>query len=91
MLMKEMNSIRMPLVLAAIAIAPSVYAFEIPTHAAMTSEAVAQSQFSRNPESSLLMRRLGIFDPRYLDGKKYFEIGQATTVRKNNTLQEDAI
>lgn len=37
-------------------------AFDVTTHAAMTSEAVASSQITRDPNASLILKRIGIVD-----------------------------
>ncbi|MBK6981873.1 MAG: hypothetical protein IPH30_10515 [Betaproteobacteria bacterium] len=44
-----------------LALAPA-HAFDITTHAAMTSEAVAASQITRDPNESVILKRLGIVD-----------------------------
>jgi uncharacterized membrane protein YwaF len=37
-------------------------AFDVTTHAAMTTEAVAASQITRDPNASEILRRLGVVD-----------------------------
>jgi hypothetical protein len=51
MAMKDMSPIRTLLAISVTTVAPTVCAFELPTHAAMTSEAIApvpESSFSRD-------------------------------------------
>jgi hypothetical protein len=49
-------------------------AYDVTTHAAMTSEAVAASQITRDPNASVILKRLGIVDfsitSDLLDGTK---------------------
>jgi hypothetical protein len=63
-------------------------AFETATHAAMTSEAFAQSHLTRTPLTSDVTRDLGILDPSFLSYKSYMDIGSSPIIRNHNTIQE---
>jgi hypothetical protein len=62
------------------------YAFDINTHAAMTAEALRQSQITASPNSSALFKRLGLFDKDYAIGSYYIDIG--SLVKRNTTPYE---
>jgi hypothetical protein len=64
-----------------IGVTTQVIAFETTTHAAMTSEALAKSQFSRVPSSSEVLRRLGLLDYDLAFGSSYIDIGSTATKR----------
>jgi hypothetical protein len=65
-----------------------VWGFDVTSHAAMTSEAIAQSHFSRNPYASSLIKDLGILDPAFLNSKSYLDIGPSLVMRDHSARLE---
>jgi hypothetical protein len=71
-------------------IAPTIAsAFDVNTHAAMTSEAIRQSVITGSPNSSALFKRFGLFDKDYAIGTYYIDIG--SLVKRNATPFEREI
>jgi hypothetical protein len=63
-----------------IATCPFAVAYETETHLAITSEATAQSSFSRSPTSSEIWNQLGIVDPtKFSFTTKYVVLGPNVT------------
>ncbi len=69
---------KLRIALSAIAIGTFIsptFAFDIHTHAAMSAEAMAQSKFSRSPNTSALLLQLGLRDANGVFGNRYVGFG----------------
>jgi hypothetical protein len=63
------------LVCAIVVMSKAAFAYDIHTHTAMTSEAVAQSKLTRDPKSSAIIKQLGIRPIPIPFGERYIDIG----------------
>ncbi len=67
------------------------FAFDVNTHTAMTSEAIKQSAIGSNPNASVIIKKLGLFDrPEFL-GAQYIDIGASLTRRTSAKFERDVI
>jgi hypothetical protein len=71
------------------AICNSVFAYDLHTHTAMTSEAVAQSKFTRDPKSSAIIKQLGIKQIAIPFGDRYIDIGSQVISRNSSNFEAD--
>ena len=71
----------------------SPFAFDVHTHAAMTSEAVASSSLTRDPNVSALLKSLGLLDftpefgIRYQGFESYVDMGSTITRRTGKSIE----
>ena len=54
------------------------HAYDITTHTAITAEALRQSQITVTPNTSVVFKKLGLFDKDYALGTYYMDIGSLT-------------
>ncbi|MBL0142896.1 MAG: hypothetical protein IPP91_12530 [Betaproteobacteria bacterium] len=97
-----MNKIRVlslvVLEIACVAAGQVAYAFDQHTHGAMTSEAMASSSFTRDPNASIVLKRLGLFDftpdfaGRYPGlGTRYIDMGADVRARDSLSIEAEMI
>ena len=68
----------------------SVHAFDINTHTAMTSAAIEQSaSITATPNTSDVIKRLGLFDRPFALGSSYIDIG--SLIRRSSTNFEGKV
>jgi hypothetical protein len=67
-----------------------VHAFDISTHAAMTTEAIKQSKITGDPNNSLVLKKLGLYDKDSVFKERYIDIGASLTSR-NGTAFENKV
>jgi hypothetical protein len=65
-------------------------AFDTATHAAMTSEAIKQSKITAIPNTSPVLKKLGLYDKDFVIGSSYVDIG-SSLYRRNTTGFEQKI
>jgi hypothetical protein len=63
-------------------------AFDIHTHAAMTSEAVKQSQITGSPNSSQVLKKLGLYNKDDVLKQRYIDIGTSLTSRNGTDFEQ---
>lgn len=80
--------------IACVPASPGAYAFDQHTHGAMTSEAIASSNFTRDPNASPLLKRLGLFDftPEFGGrfpglGNRYLDLGSTVRARDGLSIE----
>jgi hypothetical protein len=61
----------------------SIIAFDINTHAAMTAKAVEQSKITSSPNTSDILKKLGLYDKDFAIGSSYIDIG--SLIKRNTT------
>jgi hypothetical protein len=69
-----------------VALPSYVHAFDINTHAAMTSAAIQQSKITGSPNSSVILKKLGVYDKDFAIGSSYVDIG--SLIKRNTTQYE---
>ena len=67
-----------------------VLAFDINTHTAMTSEAIKQSKITGSPNTSVVLKKLGLYSKDDVFKDRYIDIGTSPTSR-NGTGYENNI
>jgi hypothetical protein len=77
-------------VIAAMALPGYVRAFDISTHAAMTTEAIKQSQITGSPNTSSVLKKLGLYNKDDVFKERYIDIGTTLTSR-NGTQYENNV
>jgi hypothetical protein len=89
----NMRSVILPAIAVAICVFdPRAFAYETETHAAMTSEATAQSSFGRSPTVAGVWNQLGVVDPSKFSFTDYYlDIGTQLVARNKNGFQERKI
>jgi hypothetical protein len=75
-------------VIALAAHSTNALAFEVETHAAMTSEAIKQSKITGSPNTSPILKKLGLYNKDDVFKERYIDIGSSLTSR-NGTLFEN--
>jgi hypothetical protein len=65
------------------------FSFDTSTHAAMTSEALKVSKFSITPNTSPILKRLGLSDKTDAFGEQYIDVGTTLTKRKATAFEAD--
>jgi hypothetical protein len=73
--------------LIAATVSADVLAFDISTHAAMTSEAIKQSKITGSPNNSVVLKKLGLYSRDDVFKERYIDIG-ASLVSRNGTDYE---
>ncbi len=66
----------------------TAFAFDIPTHAAMTAEAIKKSAITATPNNAALLSRLGLRDKDLVFGESYIDIGSSLTKRGNTNYEQ---
>jgi hypothetical protein len=84
------TSLKLITLLIAIAVSVDVLAFDIHTHAAMTSEAIKQSKITGTPNDSVVLKKLGLYNKDYVFKLRYIDIGSSLTDR-NATFFESGV
>jgi hypothetical protein len=69
----------------------SVHAFDISTHAAMTTEAIKQSKITGDPNSSLVLKKLGLYNKDDVFKERYIDIGTSLTSRNGTRYENDVM
>ena len=72
---------RLPLFVCTFAAVMPAIAFDVRTHTAMTAAAIAQSKITNTPNTSLVFKKLGLFDSEAVFGSTYVDLGSGTTRR----------
>jgi hypothetical protein len=64
-------------------------AYDTPTHAAMTSAAIQQSQITSKPNDSLILKKLGLYNKDDVFKERYIDIGSIPTNRNGTSFEND--
>jgi hypothetical protein len=64
-------------------------AFDINTHAAMTAKAVEQSKITSSPNTSNVLKKLGLYDKDFAIGSSYIDIG--SLIKRDTTGFEQKV
>jgi hypothetical protein len=76
-------------VIAVIAHSTDTLAFEVETHAAITSEAIKQSKITGSPNTSPILKKLGLYDKDDVLNRRYIDIGSTLTSRNGTVFEND--
>ncbi len=75
-------------VFVATAIAQNAWSFDVVTHTAMTAEAIKQSKISATPNTSPILKKLGLYDKESPFGDNYLDLGVPLTRRTKTDFEE---
>ncbi len=85
------NYPKLMVVLIATTLSTSASAFDIRTHAAMTSEAIKQSKITGSPNTGNILKKLGLYNKDDVFKERYIDIGASLTSRVGTKYENDVI
>lgn len=74
-----------------VALPSYVNAFDINTHAAMTAAAIQRSKITGLPNTSVILKKLGLYNKDFVIGSSYIDIGTSLTNRDGTAYENEVM